>query len=279
MPITVPATLRFAKKGTATALPEAAVDELLGLARKIQSEQGDKTILETFKRHFCHATGETYAPSSNLSWAETDFWRCAEMASADGPNFIAAFCNACEALGERDAIIPTHDHINEVLTSNGSQYHIENGMIISTGVIVASPNLPLDPRDSVSKALSDAVALVGQSGAASGIDRAHTALHGYLIHLCSEARIDVPIDASTTKLFKLLRQKHPALNSEGHRSDDITKILNSLASALDALSPIRNKASLAHPNELLEEPEAMAALNATRTIFRYIQDCLHRYSG
>ena len=47
--------------------------------------------------------------------------------------------------------------------------------------------------------------------------------------------------------------------------------------AIDAFSTIRNKASLAHANELLDEPEAMAMVNGMFTIFRYVQDSLRRY--
>jgi hypothetical protein len=55
-----------------------------------------------------------------------------------------------------------------------------------------------------------------------------------------------------TKLFKLLRRGHPALGDMGPRSEDIARILGSMASAIDALQPLRNRASVAHPNlELL----------------------------
>ncbi|WP_367947656.1 abortive infection family protein [Halomonas sp. PA5] len=43
--------------------------------------------------------------------------------------------------------------------------------------------------------------------------------------------------------------------------------------------PLRNRASLAHANELLDEPEATVALNAVYTIFRYIQDCIKRFGN
>jgi hypothetical protein len=42
------------------------------------------------------------------------------------------------------------------------------------------------------------------------------------------------------------------------------------------MSPIRNKASLAHANPLLEGPEAIAVVNAAYTILRYVQDSLAR---
>ncbi len=40
---------------------------------------------------------------------------------------------------------------------------------------------------------------------------------------------------------------------------------------MDVLNPIRNSASMAHPNaDLLEDPEAMLVINAARTILHYI---------
>ena len=44
-----------------------------------------------------------------------------------------------------------------------------------------------------------------------------------------------------------------------------------MASILDSLSPIRNRASIAHPNqELLAEPEAMLVVNTVRTLLNYL---------
>ena len=143
---------------------------------------------------------------------------------------------------------------------------------------------PPDPvigtaESTVSRALADAKALVGHSDASSAIDRAHTALHGYLLELCGNASIPVENDASLSRVFKLLRRSHPALSPDGPRASDVTKILQSFAASIDALSTIRNRASLAHANELLDEPEATVALNAVYTIFRYVQDCIKRFGN
>jgi len=276
MPIFVPSHLRF-RSTHKQAVDENAMDDLLALARRIQNPNGEKAKLEIFKKHFASASGNSYAPSSSLSWAETDFWSYARDAAEDAPNFIAAFCDACEEIETLGGAVPDVGHINEVLGAYGSPFYVSEGRIVEAAPVVDSPHVILSPRDTVAKALADAAALVGQSGAASGIDRAHTALHGYLLDLCAKENIQVPSDASTTRVFKQLRENHPALQPEGHRASDITRILQSLSSVLDSLSPIRNKASLAHPNPLLEEAEAMVALNAARTIFRYIQDRLHRH--
>lgn len=48
-------------------------------------------------------------------------------------------------------------------------------------------------------------------------------------------------------------------------------MLGAMATVLDSLNPIRNNASVAHPNEeLLDEPEAHLAINAARTVFAFL---------
>jgi hypothetical protein len=45
---------------------------------------------------------------------------------------------------------------------------------------------------------------------------------------------------------------------------------------VDALNPLRNKASVAHANPvLLPEPEAMLVINAARSILHYVDEKVH----
>ena len=47
------------------------------------------------------------------------------------------------------------------------------------------------------------------------------------------------------------------------------RVALAMANIVDALNPLRNRASLAHPNTgLLEEPEAMLVINAVRTLLQ-----------
>lgn len=130
----------------------------------------------------------------------------------------------------------------------------------------------LSSADVVLRAMSDAEHLLHKSGPISAVDRLHTALHGYFRKLCDDSSIQVQKDASITALFKALRAGHPALESLGEHDKDMVRVLNGFANALDALNSLRNNASVAHPNEnLLQTPEAMLAVNATRTIFNYVR--------
>ncbi len=122
----------------------------------------------------------------------------------------------------------------------------------------------------VLQALKEAELLLSKSNASSGIDRLFTALQGYMEFILDDANISYKENASITSLFKILRDNHPAFQTSGHRVQDIRKILQTMSAIIDALQPVRNKASLAHPNPLLEEPEAMLIINSTRTILHYL---------
>jgi hypothetical protein len=139
------------------------------------------------------------------------------------------------------------------------------------GAPVVGVETPIHTRAVVVRALDDAEDLMRAGGPTSAVDRIHTALHGHLLALCEAAGVTLPSDPTSTQALKALRQSHPALQPTGPRADDLTKLLNSMASVLDTLNPIRNRASVAHPNAaLLDEPEALLAINAGRTVFDYI---------
>jgi Abortive infection C-terminus/HEPN domain len=141
---------------------------------------------------------------------------------------------------------------------------------IEGGPSVVSPS-PKITSDVVERAIKDAETLIEKSGATSGVDRVHTALHGYLKAVCDGQGIAYGTDAGITELFKLLKQNHPKLQNVGPRSAEITQVLRSLSAILDALNPVRNRASVAHPNiALLEEDEAMLIINVARTILHYL---------
>jgi hypothetical protein len=150
---------------------------------------------------------------------------------------------------------------------------------LSTGVAVSVRPLQVTSAV-VERALRDAEKLMASTGATSGVDRAHTALHGYLLQVCSGANITVPPEPSLTQLFKALRAQHSAFQDLGPRSDDVAKLLGAMATVADVLNPLRNKASVAHPNQdLLAEPEALLFINSVRTLLNYLDSKLHGNKG
>jgi hypothetical protein len=142
-------------------------------------------------------------------------------------------------------------------------------------VIPVTAPSPRVTSESVDRALLDAEQLIRSRGAASAVDRVHTALHGYLRAMLERRGIEIPKDASITRLYTLLRESDTVLSTAGHREDDIQKIIRSMGSVVDSLNTLRNRASGAHPTEqVLDEPEAMLAINATRTLLHYLDQKL-----
>lgn len=146
---------------------------------------------------------------------------------------------------------------------------------LETGRAAIDIEFAQSQSDLVNRALADADALLKSSGPQSAVDRVHTAMHGYLKSVCDEASIGYPDSPTMTQLLKALRSGHPAFADEGPREDDIRRVMNSLGSILDALNPVRNWASVAHPNEeLLGPPEAMLVVNTVRTLMAFLEDKL-----
>lgn len=135
---------------------------------------------------------------------------------------------------------------------------------------VPSPNLAIT-SDLVERALAETERAVANKGGVAGVDRAHTAFHGYLRAICAEAQIEHDADADITQLFKFIQKHHPAMRAEGPRGEDVVKIGRAMASILDVLNPLRNRATLAHANDvLLADGEAMLVINTIRTLLHYL---------
>jgi hypothetical protein len=135
---------------------------------------------------------------------------------------------------------------------------------------ITTPNLKTTSAV-VERAISDVETLIVNNGAISGVDRIHTALHGYLQAVCDRENISYEKDDSMAKLFKSLRRSHPVLQNLGSRSQEIERVFQSFSSILDVLNPIRNNASVAHPNnDLLEKDEALLVINVARTLMQYL---------
>lgn len=120
----------------------------------------------------------------------------------------------------------------------------------------------------INQAIEDAKTLLSTQGATSALDRVHTVLHGYLENVAKEAGITYPEDATLNQLLKELKSQHPALKTTDENTDHILK---SMANILDKLNPLRNNASLAHPNPVLLNPdEAMLVINTVNTLLGYL---------
>ena len=137
--------------------------------------------------------------------------------------------------------------------------------------LVETPEIA-ETSEVVFEALQDAEVLLKTRGPKSAVDRAHTALHGYLKKLCSDRGSVTPADASLTAVFKVIREQFPEFAATIPHDAEAKRVFGSMASALDSLNTIRNRGTLAHPNELLlNAPEAMLYINLSRAILGFIE--------
>jgi len=137
-------------------------------------------------------------------------------------------------------------------------------------VPAVAPPSPKVTSASVARALTDAENLISTSGASSAVDRAHTAFHGYLLALAADAGLPTVEDEAVTSLFKKLRVSHPKISSLT-ADRDMQRVLLAAATIVDTVNSVRNRKTLAHPNQaLLDDAGAMLVINTIRTLLHYL---------
>ena|SRR5450432_2078136 len=135
---------------------------------------------------------------------------------------------------------------------------------------IPSPSIATTSRI-VEEALAQAETLIGKHGAGSGLDRAHTAFHAYLKSICQTVGPGVADNSPIAALFSYLRQNHPSLAiSNVEEKEKVEKIFRNLSKIVDTLDHFRDRKSLAHPNLILNDAEAMLVINVVRTMLRYL---------
>lgn len=145
---------------------------------------------------------------------------------------------------------------------------------------IASLSLQVTSSPLVRLALKDAEVLIASGRISSAVDRVHTAIHGYMQHLCKQAGVLSAEGAKFTELYKLVRSRHPAFTRKEACEVQMDSIMKALASVLDTINYIRNNMSLAHPNEvLLKESEAKLAINASSAILHYMSQRVADHEG
>jgi hypothetical protein len=130
---------------------------------------------------------------------------------------------------------------------------------------------PQVASDAAIAALADAQTLLRERGPTSALDRVHTGLHGFLRAGCDQAGIEYPPDASANALLRKLLDEHPGLADLGPRSADVRRVIQTSSAIVDALGTLRNRATLAHPNEeLVGDDEALLVINVTRSLIAFL---------
>ena len=177
------------------------------------------------------------------------------ISSWRSPSKTGMFLNAAQVNPEIGGL---HILIQELINAKGGPQQVTP---------VPVPELKIT-GSTINQAIEDAKTLLSVQGATSALDRVHTVLHGYLKNVAKEAGIIFPEDATLNQLLKELKNKHPALTTT---DENIDHILKSMANILDKLNPLRNNASLAHPNPVLLNPdEAMLVINIVNTLLGYL---------
>lgn len=124
--------------------------------------------------------------------------------------------------------------------------------------------------DTVEQALNQARTLIVSHGAPAALDRVHTVFHAYLKVACENANISVSNDRpGIVELLGLLR-RHGVFAVERELESLVTQTLRGAQKSVDALETFRNEYSLAHPQEMLPEPEALLVINLTQAMLRYV---------
>ena len=137
---------------------------------------------------------------------------------------------------------------------------------------------PMITSHTVEQALIDAESLIKSGRVVNAIDRAHTSMHGYLKAICASKNLKIKKSSSITEIYKLMLNNIDELNIGEIEDEHASRILKSLSSIIDSINFVRNNYSLAHPNEkLINEPEAMLAINSIRTIIHYFDYKLRYY--
>ncbi|MBY0202444.1 abortive infection family protein [Paenibacillus cucumis (ex Kampfer et al. 2016)] len=125
----------------------------------------------------------------------------------------------------------------------------------------------------VQETLDQCQTLISQHNCRSAVDRAHTALHGYLKETCKNAGLILKENNPRIQdYWSKLKQEHPSILVDYSQSHlPINQIINAIGKLLENLNDIRNNKSYTHPNEeIIGEEEAKLVINLFRSILNYI---------
>lgn len=214
-------------------------------------------ILESHDLSICRGDN-SFGDDFNVLYREVGV---EEYVAYDEKSRSPEFCDACRQVARALSDLGAHVRFIGV------------ELVPKEAVEPVPPPQPKVTSAAVEAALADAQQMVVQNRPVSGVDRAHTSLHGYLKQLCNDAQLPLASqESSILDFIKTLAKHHPKFAAPAPYQAEAEKIIKAFGTVCDALNPVRNRGSLAHANEsLLDDPEAMLAINASRTILHYIQ--------
>ncbi|NCO02569.1 MAG: abortive infection family protein [Alphaproteobacteria bacterium] len=170
---------------------------------------------------------------------------------------------------DADRILLSKDKIKRWIKENSITAY--NELYDENNQIEPFSSQKLSPKDVVNSALNDAEILVNSGYPQNAVDRMHTAFHGYLKSICEKYDVQHTKDPSITELYKLVYSNILKVNSTAKHPAEIEKILRSHANTINAINTLRNHASMAHVNDLLDKDEATLVINTVRTLLHYLE--------
>lgn len=178
--------------------------------------------------------------------------------------------SSCDPFNE-DGFEAKYKELNQMLKEDG--FLIKKNRLEKEGEMVLV-TLVHDSKF-VTECLDQCDTLIRNHSYGAAVDRAHTALHGYLKEVCDKENLIQYIKDGNPKVqdfWSVLRQHHS--NFQFDKTDYLTpinQIMNSVAKVIDNINDIRNHKTFSHPNEeILENDEAKLIINFCRVILQYI---------
>ena len=116
MHLEFPSEWRFNPPPDIAHVNDNLISAFASLAGRISAGgRSPKAVLETFKKHYARAIGQTHASSSSESWARSDLEQLMNMANDNTATFIDASWGACIELHQAGVGVPNDAIINSLL--------------------------------------------------------------------------------------------------------------------------------------------------------------------
>ena len=146
---------------------------------------------------------------------------------------------------------------------------IETGIIVVSHEVIDFSGISL--TDAISKAIEDAEIFMSDGKYDSAFDRVHTAFHGYLRKKLDDLGESYEESDTLNQLYNKLHS-YVSTNITTDISGLIKTTLRSASGVINSINELRNRHSLAHPNEsIISIREAQLCIRLVKELSDYIE--------
>ena len=125
----------------------------------------------------------------------------------------------------------------------------------------------------ITKAIEDAELFMLEGKYDSALDRVHTAFHGYMRKILDNKGVSFEESETLGQLYNKIHNHISDNISSSDISCLVKTMLRSASGVVSSMNDLRNRHSLAHPNEnLISEREAKLAIQIIRDIVAYLNE-------